>query len=383
MYHLFCCRIAKIQHGLPTNTVWGRCFCSPFKNTCLEHSHPSVIYLMTSKNNRNTNSDFSSFLQDTSGRPRGEEAEKGKESPIWGKQFMLFWGPQKKNIIWSLQLVYGKRCRSQTSRSYKDIRISELFLNHLHSSSFFAFRICYSFMTCSSYTTCCKAREMSQDCDFCWETSFLCSISSKGSKGDGIYYTHCTKFNTIHSWGQALLVKILANGIVTQMSAVLWPGPRRTQQAAGRLHITKKKSRRAEEKVRGAVQYSGCHFPCCSALTNLTGFKLSQQISPHHQINIYPLNRWHQGTSHQPGRANRAASCIPKMVQREKSNRTAELTRMRRHTAGKREEKHHLVKLHLTSVQECTWSFSGCNLLGFPKSSCARSHRDMKNGSNA
>lgn len=74
---------------------------------------------MTSENNRNTNSDLSSFLQDTSGRQRGEEAEKGKESPIWGKQFMLFWGPQKKNIIWSLQLVYGKRCRSQTSRSYK------------------------------------------------------------------------------------------------------------------------------------------------------------------------------------------------------------------------------------------------------------------------
>jgi len=51
---------------------------------------------MTSENNRNVNSDLSSFLQHTSGRARGEGAWRGKESPVWGKELMLFWGPQKK-----------------------------------------------------------------------------------------------------------------------------------------------------------------------------------------------------------------------------------------------------------------------------------------------
>lgn len=125
--------------------------------------------------------------------------------------------------------MYRKR-RNQTSTGYK--MRSELFLNHLHSSSSSAFRICYSFRTCNSYTTCCKAREMSQAVTFA-EISFLCSVSSKGSKGVGIYDTlHKTQYNP-YSWGQAQLVKILTNGIIIQMSPALWAGQRRTQHEAG------------------------------------------------------------------------------------------------------------------------------------------------------
>lgn len=158
-------------------------------------------------------------------------------------------GAAEKNMIWTLQLMYGKRCRNQTSRSNKTgdqncSSITCIQAASLHSG-------CYSFMTCSSYTTRCKARKMSQNCDFCWERSFLCSISSKGSKRDSIYYTHLTKFNTIHSWGQALLVKISTNGVITQMSPALWAGPRRTQQAAGKSILqwvcTLKKKRNPKE----------------------------------------------------------------------------------------------------------------------------------------
>lgn len=124
---------------------------------CLYLQH----HLMISENNRNINSDLSPFLQHTWQESEGEG--RGNQSPIWGgKAFMLFCWHRKKNMTWSPQFKYGKRCRNQTSRSYVIEDWNWSWIIRI-SSNFFACRICYSFTTCSSYTTCCKARKMSQD----------------------------------------------------------------------------------------------------------------------------------------------------------------------------------------------------------------------------
>lgn len=101
--------------------------------------------------------------------------------------------------------------------------------------------------------------------------SLSCVLLVPRAAKEMVFTTHCTKLNTIHSWGQVQLVKILTNGIITQMSPALWAGPRRMLQEAGESAgkpvlqwvwtSNQQKSHRAKPKAGGAVKHSSCHPP--------------------------------------------------------------------------------------------------------------------------
>lgn len=214
--------------------------------------------------------------------------------------------------------MYWKIHGNQSGRSYKTgihncswlpcIQVASLHSGSVTES------VRISFMTCSSYTTCCKARKMSQDCDFCWEGSFLCSVSSKSRKGDDIYYTHHTKSNTVHGRRQAHLGKILTNGSFPDMIPAPWAGPRRMQQAAGKSGLqgvcTLKKESQIVTSQEEQHSRAAAIPHCLTTLTNLTAFKLSQHTSPHLQIIIWMPNNQYEAKS--PARqGQQSCLCIP------------------------------------------------------------------------
>lgn len=244
----------RIHYSLPTNAVHHARELLPFTS----HKYTSGIFASLVLSNLGHLKIIEIWIRiflsscSTCLGGRGVKVQQGgKESSIQGKAF-VYLGSNRKKYDLMPSVMYWKICGNQSGRN------SQLFLNPLHSSTFSAFRICYSFMTCSSYTTCCKARKMSQDCDFCWERSFLCSVNSKSSKGNDIYYTHHTKSNTVHGWRQAHLGKILTNGSFPDMIPAPWVGQQGSLDSRESAHL-KKESQIVKNKPRGAAQSGSCH----------------------------------------------------------------------------------------------------------------------------